>query len=401
MAKIFFTFLFVIAAVCAQAQNVGIGTTAPDTSAILDLKTTNKGILIPRITEAARLQIADPAAGLLVFQTNTTINSTAGFYVFDGSDDTWYTMGTSKQFGIGTNKPNAKAILDLQSTTQGVLFPSLTTAQRNTITNPPNGLHIFNTDDKCLNFYDAANNFWNCYCQECKTVAINITSNQCGVDFADSIINKPAGRYVINISPGVIISGCATSGDAIFFTSMTSSAQITINNYGTISGAGGKGKNCSISNPDAFPGCSSFPLAAGNGGNAILTTAGIVVKVNNYGLIAGGGGGGNSGSNGTAYGGGGGGGGGAGIISGTGGSAGGYFSTPACGVTRVGVSGTNGTATTGGAGGAGGGGGTAGINGGGLGVAAAAGGIGGKAIKGGSGNSVTNFSGGLVFGVID
>ncbi|MBK8657464.1 MAG: hypothetical protein IPN22_00925 [Bacteroidetes bacterium] len=48
-------------------NNVGIGTAAPDASSILDLSSSNQGFLAPRMTQAQRLAIATPAAGLLVF----------------------------------------------------------------------------------------------------------------------------------------------------------------------------------------------------------------------------------------------------------------------------------------------------------------------------------------------
>jgi hypothetical protein len=48
-------------------NNVGIGTAAPDASSILDLSSSSKGFLAPRMTQAQRLAIAAPAAGLLVF----------------------------------------------------------------------------------------------------------------------------------------------------------------------------------------------------------------------------------------------------------------------------------------------------------------------------------------------
>ena len=150
-------------------------------------------------------------------------------------------------------------------------------------------------------------------------------------------------------------------------------------------------------------GCFYFPASSQSGGNGILTKAGIVVKVNNYGLLAGGGGGGTAGINGAGYAGGGGGG--AGIISGTGGHGGGYFTLSGilntCTNNYVGIAGNGGTATSGGTGGAGVSGGTAGSNGGGPGAAASVGGIGGKAIKGGAGNSVTNLNGGQLFGIVD
>ncbi|UOQ69301.1 hypothetical protein [Hymenobacter volaticus] len=66
----------------AQAQNgVGIGTTAPDASAALDIVSSAKGALLPRLTAAQRTAITRPATGLLVFQTD----GPAGFYFNRGT----------------------------------------------------------------------------------------------------------------------------------------------------------------------------------------------------------------------------------------------------------------------------------------------------------------------------
>ena len=51
----------------SQNQNVGIGTTTPDASAILDLTATDKGLLVPRLTTTQRNAISTPANGLLVY----------------------------------------------------------------------------------------------------------------------------------------------------------------------------------------------------------------------------------------------------------------------------------------------------------------------------------------------
>lgn len=51
-------------------QNVGIGTTTPNNSAILDLTSNDRGILIPRMTTAQRLAISLPATGLLVYDSS-------------------------------------------------------------------------------------------------------------------------------------------------------------------------------------------------------------------------------------------------------------------------------------------------------------------------------------------
>ncbi len=49
------------------------------------------------------------------------------------------------QVGIGTTSPNANAALDVTSTSQGMLFPRMTSTQRDAISNPAKGLTIYNT----------------------------------------------------------------------------------------------------------------------------------------------------------------------------------------------------------------------------------------------------------------
>ena len=56
------------------------------------------------------------------------------------------TIYSSGQVGIGTSNPNAAAIIEIASTSQGVLFPRMTIAQRNAITSTPVGLILFVTD---------------------------------------------------------------------------------------------------------------------------------------------------------------------------------------------------------------------------------------------------------------
>ena len=67
--------------VLGNNAHVGIGTSTPDTSAMLDIKSNNKGILIPRMTSTERLAISDPATGLLVFDTDLS-----GFHFSDGTN---------------------------------------------------------------------------------------------------------------------------------------------------------------------------------------------------------------------------------------------------------------------------------------------------------------------------
>ena len=69
---------------------VGIGTTAPDANAQLDISSTNKGLLIPRMTEAARVGMGTTATnGLLVYQTDVV----TGFYF--RQNGAWIRLNTS------------------------------------------------------------------------------------------------------------------------------------------------------------------------------------------------------------------------------------------------------------------------------------------------------------------
>jgi hypothetical protein len=64
----------------AQIGSVGIGTTIPDKSAILDLSSSNKGFLVPRMTAEQRVSILNPAEGLLIYQTT----GETGLFLFNG-----------------------------------------------------------------------------------------------------------------------------------------------------------------------------------------------------------------------------------------------------------------------------------------------------------------------------
>jgi hypothetical protein len=54
------------------SAQVGVGTSTPDSSAILDLTSTDKGLLIPRMNESQRDLINHPAEGLMIYNTTTS-----------------------------------------------------------------------------------------------------------------------------------------------------------------------------------------------------------------------------------------------------------------------------------------------------------------------------------------
>jgi len=64
---------------------VGVGTNSPATSAQLDITSTTKGFLPPRMTNAQRAKIQNPAAGLLIYCTNCgTVDSVGEWQGFNG-----------------------------------------------------------------------------------------------------------------------------------------------------------------------------------------------------------------------------------------------------------------------------------------------------------------------------
>lgn len=89
-------FCITLFTLCLSANGytqVGIGTTTPNGGSILDIESTDKGVLIPRIN-IDNLSTIDPVSGgsptgLLVYNSNTTTGP--GFFYWDGTN--WVIVG--------------------------------------------------------------------------------------------------------------------------------------------------------------------------------------------------------------------------------------------------------------------------------------------------------------------
>jgi len=98
MKKFIYSLAIIFFINAAYGQNVAVNTdgSVAHTSALLDVKSTSKGMLTPRMTTAQRTGISSPATGLLVYDTD--VNS---FWFYNGSS--WTNITGSGGGGNGTN----------------------------------------------------------------------------------------------------------------------------------------------------------------------------------------------------------------------------------------------------------------------------------------------------------
>ncbi|MEI7982331.1 MAG: hypothetical protein WCI71_11810, partial [Bacteroidota bacterium] len=141
MMKAFYaTFMMLFFCGSLSAQSVGINDngSTPNASAMLDVSSTAKGFLAPRMTATQRAAITSPATGLMVYQTD----GTAGYYYNSGTPASpvwsqlinvsnasqWTTTGSNIYYntgnvGIGTATPTQKLDVngDINIPTDGAL----------------------------------------------------------------------------------------------------------------------------------------------------------------------------------------------------------------------------------------------------------------------------------------
>jgi trimeric autotransporter adhesin len=94
--KMMLAILCLLVVIITNAQNIGIGTTSPNSSAMLDITASNKGLLIPRTSTATRTAIINPAKGLMVYDTTTN-----SFWYHNGT--TWTQIDGSNAWSLTGN----------------------------------------------------------------------------------------------------------------------------------------------------------------------------------------------------------------------------------------------------------------------------------------------------------
>jgi hypothetical protein len=132
------------------ANNVGIGTVNPYSK----LQITRSGAL----GSFLRFDTGGNSGYDFNLDANASMRLT---YMLSGSIyKELATFTYTGQVGIGTTTPNASSILDITSTTKGILFPRMTTTEISAISSPADGLTVYNTTLKVICFYDAGAAVW-------------------------------------------------------------------------------------------------------------------------------------------------------------------------------------------------------------------------------------------------
>lgn len=99
------------------------------------------------VTQASEAHSGSASGVRVLFQTTSDTTNTAV---------TRLAIGSNGNIGIGTSTPVATAALQIDSTSKGFLPPRMTTAQRDAISSPAEGLIIYNSTTKKLNFYNGS-----------------------------------------------------------------------------------------------------------------------------------------------------------------------------------------------------------------------------------------------------
>ena len=154
------------------------------------------------------------------------------------------TFNSFSQVGVGINTngaaANPAALLDVSSTTQGLLVPRMNTTQRDAIATPiPHSLLIFNTTTNCFEAWNQAASSWSAFgCFVCPipatpgaiTGASSICENQSGVVYSISAVSG-ATSYTWSVPASATITAQATTICTVTFgTAGTVNISVTANN---------------------------------------------------------------------------------------------------------------------------------------------------------------------------
>lgn len=200
--KNLFILILLLSTIKTMAQT-GIGTTSPDASAKLEVNSTSKGLLTPRMTSTQRSSITSPANGLLVYQTD----GVTGFYLNTGTSASpvwarlntdWTKTGNDIAYTAGNVSTTGNLTGGNVATSKLSGFVSNVTAEASskTLTSSDNGMVLRCTTALTLTLPSAGTlpEGFNCMVVQ---FAANNQVTFAGTFFNRNGFNKTAGHYAI------------------------------------------------------------------------------------------------------------------------------------------------------------------------------------------------------------
>lgn len=288
----------------SNSQNIGIGTTTPAHKLSVNGNANINGNLfvntiVKEYDERLTIHTGSDSFGLIhsngKYKLGTWVGDFGGasggwignlsrhdLYFFTDNSGALVTIDTLGSMSIGVVSPNKSSMLDITSTSKGVLLPRMSAAQRNNIVNPAKGLIVFVNDDS--SFYYRQGVTWkklngegddwslsgnagttNKKLGTTDNVALRIYTNN-----SEKLTVDPAGNVGIgNTTPAVkldVVNDLRVLGSKASFTITNSNA--------AVNGAVVVGQLTGISNPPQF----RFRSASGNNTD-------IGLDVNNFFVI--------------------------------------------------------------------------------------------------------------------
>ncbi|KIQ25512.1 hypothetical protein RT99_00955 [Flavobacterium sp. MEB061] len=197
------------------------------------------------------------------------------------------------QVGIGTTNPNTSSVLDISSTTHGMLAPRMTTAQRNAIVTPADALLVYDTDVKSFYYYNATTAAWTILSGGTPSRA-NFKRIKAGdnlaVVLAPELAAGGGAKYVLTANTlyeinGQVVFNLPIDLNNAYLDGLDANEDIIVKTSGVLfdGTTGGSIRNLTITTP----GATVFNLNAAASTSTFLLRDTVIANSNNIGLISG------------------------------------------------------------------------------------------------------------------
>ena len=297
--KVISILLVMMVCVSKVQSQVSIGVPVPSGSAMLDVSSTTKGFLPPRMSEIQRMLILKPEAGLIVYQTDNN----KGLYYYDGTS---WTYVINQVNNIAANSllvgGGSASITGIEPGLAGNVLMSNGTSwipQQLTFSNNQAGVVVIRDSIRAYGTVAAGPTF-------ITTDYLNVGGYAAYLKTSRNIFGKPFNGTA-DLTSGLVSAGITSSSTLAVGTNATITGTLTTtglttlkgglqnNGNATISGTLGVTENTTITGTLTLPSLSSSSLLVTNVSKGVasgsltgdITTSGLTATLTNTGVISG------------------------------------------------------------------------------------------------------------------